>query len=504
MALFALLGRLSYLFEPFGTDSSMFIYMGKLVTAGGRVGVELVDNKFPTVGLLTSGAWRLFGSCWSAYVILQTLMAVIAAALLARSVRRCFGAHAAIPTALFALIYFNFSLAVGGGFQLETLQAFFATIAAAATLPALFEDDGRDSFLVGLSAGTAMMLKPSSIAVLAAFALAAMVHWRLRPGRLVTHAALALAGLAIPAAVSFVYFTQADLIKELPAIWRQVASYAAHSRLEWWDIGKWIVVIAIAAFPFLVRGVIFRRKEDSAAVFYPPAALVFGLTWLVIEVAGVVAQKRMYPYHFFVLTPPIALLFGMLPRSDRLLPLVAALGLPLLLSLYGGWCLFDKFNPRSDRLATSDYFATHAAPGDAVWQDYMMRLLVETDLQPGSRYCTTFLWANDENAAHFYSQALLRDLAARRPRYIVLPTALDAYIAKICAQLRELELDPIRRANYIEAWAALRSYVSENYVAEAQVGHETIFRRLGASSATPNTGRSVRLLFIGGDRTRRG
>lgn len=488
MALLALLGRLSYLFEPFGTDSSMFIYMGKLVTAGGRVGVELVDNKFPTVGLLTSGAWRLFGPCWSAYVILQTLMAVGAAVLLARSVSRCFGAQAAIPTALFALIYFNFSLAVGGGFQLETLQAFFATIAAAAALPALCEDDGRDSFLIGLSAGTAMMLKPSSIAVLAAFGLAVLLHWLGRPRRLVKHALFALAGLAIPAAVSFVYFAEADLTKELPAIWRQVASYAAHSRLEWWDIGKWIVVIVIAAFPFLVRGVIFRRKEDSAPVIYPAAALVFSLTWLMIEVAGVVAQKRMYPYHFFVLTPPVALLFGMLPRTDRLLPLVAALALPLLLSLYGGWCLFDKYNPRTDRLPTSEYFATHAAPGDAVWQDYMMRLLVETDLQPGSRYCTTFLWANDQAAAHYYSQALLRDLATRRPRYIVLPTALDAYIAKICSQLRELELDPIRRANYIQAWGTLRSYVSENYLPEAQVGHETIFRRADKSPGIADAG----------------
>ena len=52
-------GRLGYLFEPFGTDSAMFIYMGKLVSHGGRIGIELIDNKFPTVGLMTSLPWKL-------------------------------------------------------------------------------------------------------------------------------------------------------------------------------------------------------------------------------------------------------------------------------------------------------------------------------------------------------------------------------------------------------------------------------------------------------------
>ena len=52
----AVLGRLCYLLRPFDSDGSMFIYMGRLVSEGGRFCHDLVDNKFPTVGLLTSAS----------------------------------------------------------------------------------------------------------------------------------------------------------------------------------------------------------------------------------------------------------------------------------------------------------------------------------------------------------------------------------------------------------------------------------------------------------------
>ncbi len=80
----ALVGRLSYLLHPFDSDGAMFIYMGKLVTEGGRVGYELIDNKFPTVGLMTSGCWKIFGDNWPSYVFLQMALSLAAACLLLR------------------------------------------------------------------------------------------------------------------------------------------------------------------------------------------------------------------------------------------------------------------------------------------------------------------------------------------------------------------------------------------------------------------------------------
>jgi hypothetical protein len=61
----AILGRLCYIVRPFDSDGSMFIYMGRLISEGGRFCHDLVDNKFPSVGLVTSVPWRLLGANWT-------------------------------------------------------------------------------------------------------------------------------------------------------------------------------------------------------------------------------------------------------------------------------------------------------------------------------------------------------------------------------------------------------------------------------------------------------
>jgi hypothetical protein len=480
--LVALLGRLSYLVHPFDSDGVMFIYMGKLVTEGGRVGVELIDNKFPTVGLLTSACWRTFGDCWPAYVLLQTALSFAGAFMLARSARQNIGPHAGLATGLFALIYLNFNFAVFGGFQLETLQAFFSILAASAAMNSLARDDSRDSFLVGLSAGVAAMLKPSALAVLGAFAVVMLWQYRNRIGRLLAHFAAAIAGLLIPAVVSFAYLFSADLLKEMPAIWRQIARYASQSPWEPWDLSKPVIVLVIAGFPMLIRGFIFRRREHRAGSGRTGAEsnhpiLIFACLWLILECAGVAMQRRMYAYHFLVLAAPASLLFGLIPRKSSALSLVAALALPMLLSVVGAaFTLKDAHDPL-EHLAASDYLSAHAQPTDAVWQDGMMRLLIETDLKPGSRYPMTFLWVNDDNAPLEYCRAMLADFDRRRPKYILLPTKIDWYIDAVSNHIKELNLNPQRKKNFVSAWIELRDYVRKNYRPEAQIGRETIYRR---------------------------
>jgi hypothetical protein len=469
----ALVGRLSYLVRPFNADGAMFIYMGKLVSHGGRVGYELIDNKFPTVGLITSPCWRMFGYCWPGYVLLQLALVLTGAFLLARSVGRNIGQYAALPTGLFALVYLNFNFAVFGGFQLETLQAFFSILGAVAAMESLGGDDARDSFVVGLAAGVAAMVKPSGLAILAAFGVALILRRR----RILAHAVAAAAGLAIPLAATLAYFHAADLFAILPAISRQIADYAANSPWEPWDLSKPVIVILILGFPMLVRGFIFRRPKHREAVRPDRTIAIFAILWLTLEAAGIVAQRRMYSYHFLVLAAPASLVFGLIPRISRPGSLAAALLVPACFSMYGAIQVLADAPKSLLPTASEDYLAAHAQTGDAVWLDGMMRLLIRTDLQPGSRYPMTFLWVNDDDAPLRYCDAMLSDFDQSRPKFIVLPTKFDTYVVALSQRIKELGLRPRRKANFIHAWHLLHDYVLRNYHAETQADWETIYRR---------------------------
>src|SRR5438552_5311199 len=130
----ALLGRPCYLARPFDSDGAIFVYQGKLISEGGRYVHDFVDNKFPTVGLITSFFWRICGAWWPGYVISGAVMSAIACYFIGRAARRAFGSQAVLPACLMAIVYLNFITAVFGGFQLETIQAMFTVIAASAAL----------------------------------------------------------------------------------------------------------------------------------------------------------------------------------------------------------------------------------------------------------------------------------------------------------------------------------------------------------------------------------
>ena len=458
----------------------MFIYMGRVVSEGGGIGREVIDNKFPTVGLLMSGPWRVFGACWPAWVLMLTAMGLAGPILLARSAGRNLGQHTALPTLCFALIYLNFSYGIDG-FHLEAILVFFAAIAASAALSAFCSDDARDSFLVGLAAATGAMLKPSALASLAAFAVVMFLHlWR-RPKRLAVHGLAALLGAVIPGAVTLAYLFGSNLLREVPVISRQIARYAAQSEWQVFDLVKWAIAIVVIGFPLLVRGLTFRQKRDRVTRAINVPVLTFALLWIAIEAMGVTMQGRMYKYHFLVLTPAAALLFGMLPRGDRLFPLIAALILPLFLSLFGSIPPAGELSSPTRHLASSDYLLAHARPGEGVWEDGMPRLLLETGLRPGSPYVTTFLWANDDDSPAKLCSSMIDDFNQMRPKFIILSTDLDQHVRAYVDGIEELAANPRRAAAYREASERLHAYVEHNYVPEAQVHNETVYvRRIGS------------------------
>ncbi|HWP39647.1 MAG TPA: hypothetical protein VNL70_01890, partial [Tepidisphaeraceae bacterium] len=470
----ALAGRLAYLVRPFDHDAAMFVYLGKSVCDGQRFGHDIIDNKFPSVGLMTSLAWRMFGTCWPAYVLLQTVLALGGAWMLARAAARNAGEQARLPTLLAAVVYLNFTVGVFGGFQLETLQSFFAILAACAAMEAIRGRSVGDALLVGLAAGCAAMLKPTGLAPLGAFAVVMLVLCA-RPLRCAVAVAAATAlGLSIPVATVVIHLISTDTLGDIPRLYRQICLYASQTPMVWHeDILKPITVLALAGFAIVVRGWVQRR--DATTPGPARSVVIFAVLWLVLELLGAVMQRRMYAYHFLPLAAPAALLFGMIPRRNDPMRLLAALAPVMMLSLIGSAEVLK--HPQPTVLPVSRYLLERALPGDRVWQDSMPRLLLETGLQPGARFPLMFIFGNHDSAAVQYTPLLLSDFEQRHPRYIILPTDVEAKLRVETTQCLHLLRSPVRAENFRHAWRQIATYVADHYTPEAQIGHETIWRR---------------------------
>lgn len=477
----ALLGRGIYAVRPFDSDSSMFIYMGRLISEGGRFGHEIVDNKFPTVGLLMSAPWRWLGTNWPAWVGLGMGLSVLGSLSLARSAGRTFGSQAWRPTLLASLVFLNFNFAVFGGFQLETLHAFFATLAAGAALEALRKDDLRDSFVVGLAVGIAAYAKPTALSVAGAFGLAMLVCLRRQPGRLAFHGIAALCGMLVPTLAFFIYLNATGTVSDLGPLSEQISRYAKNSAWDWLDLNKPITVMVLGGFPLLVRYWIFRRPEHRLERESNRDAAIFVVAWLTLELIGVVMQRRMYAYHFLPLAPPLALLFGLLPRRDDIKPLAAAL-VPLALFSMLGTANVIRYEYCPGRpLEASTYLRQHALLGDRIWQDDSARLLLETGLRPGSRHPLTFLFANWDTAPLEYARNMLEDFRTLKPQFIVLDRDLDRYVAHQRRYILELERFPKRGENYTAAWKQIEQFVQSEYRPVARVDRQVIWQRMESS-----------------------
>ncbi len=473
----ALLGRLCYIGRPFDYDAAIFIYTGKLIAGGGRLCHDLIDNKFPTVGLLTGVVWRVLGASWWMYIALQTVMSFACAGMLARTARRHLGESATIPTLLFALAYLNFSTVVFGGFQLETIEVFFAVFAAAAAIEALAGDSLADAFLVGLAGGCAAMVKPTGLAVVGAYGIAVILCYRLRWTRIVAHGLACDAGLVIPAAVTFAYLVASDTLGDMPALWKQLATYASNTIWSWGDLWKAAVVLSIGGFPMLARIALFRRAKIDREQPIASPVIIFVALWLALETVGVIAQRRMYAYHFLPIAAPAALLFGMIPRRVTLESLLIPL-LPVVVMSVGGAACVLVYHDVGNQAFLENYLRNHASRPDAVvWMDYTSRLMLETDFRPGSRHALTFLFVNSDESARRFSAEILDDFRTRRPEFIVLPGNLDAFLENQRTQVAELDRSPTRRASYNAAWRSIESYTKENYRAEVNVARWTVYRR---------------------------
>jgi hypothetical protein len=487
----ALLGRLAYLTKPFDHDARNFIYLGKLVCDGGRFYHDVLDNKFPSVGLMTSVCWRWLGTWWPGYVLLQTGMALGGALLLGRMAGRYFGQHARLPAVLFAIVYLNFNVAVFGGFQLETLQVFFAILAACAALEAMKGGAMADAFVVGLAAGCAAMLKPTGLSVLAAFAVATVAcQWR--NWRHIGLQGLAAAlGLSLPLGMVLLYLIRTDILRDMPELYHQISRYAASTPWEATDYCKPFVVLTIALFPVLVRAWIYRRDENRLPIKIEHAGAIFAVTWFVLELAGAVMQKRMYAYHFLPVAAPATLIYAMWPRRDHAGSLAAALVPLAFASIIASGEIMTFYWGTPMRSPVSEYLIARTGVNDAVWSDSVPRILLETGLKPGARIPLTFLFLNYDEAPLEYSDVMLHDFDVRRPKYIVMPMDLKDKLRDETARAPELFNRPVRKQNYVKAWGRIEQYVKEHYRFEKWMDGQMIYRRQDEQQAIAGIGEDV-------------
>ncbi|MDW8262685.1 MAG: glycosyltransferase family 39 protein [Phycisphaerales bacterium] len=484
--LVAAVSRLVYLIAPFDGDGAMFAYMGKLVAEGGRFGEDLLDNKFPTVGLVTSAFYRAFGSWWPGYVIGQLILTFLAAAILARQAARCFGEHARWSTFIPAIVLLNINAAVMGGFQLETLQSFFAAVAAACSLAAIRSGDRRDALACGLASGCAMLIKPTGAAVLTALVLVCLITpWVVRNRRPRAIGGLiraALVGAAFPLAVGVLYLEVSDQLRMLPVLAQQIAEYARCSSFAWEDALRPGILLFLFAAAMLIRGWVYRRDEHQAPSPAQPEACWFAWGWLILELVGVLLQRRMYAYHFLPLACPAALVFASLPRRVTVAQLAGPLALPVLFSIWGARDTVATARAETaDRFAVTRWLEAHTLPGERIWHDNTPFTLIHTDLRPASRVQLTFLFMNSDEAPARFSTVLLDDLRAHRPRFLALQANLEHYLQRHTQGVMELSRLPERRRNFVSAWRQIEDFAHNHYQPVATVGRDTIWRRKDAS-----------------------
>ena len=485
----AVISRVGMISWPFLNDSGLYAQLGRTVAQGNVLYRDFYETKLPGAALLASIFWRAFGTCWAGYVMCQMVLALLAAAALARAIHTHYRPSAALPVFLFSVVFLNLSQAVYTGFQLETLQAFFEALAAMAALQALSDDDFRSSFAVGLCAAMAAMAKPGGAGAGVAFLLTVWLLGRRRTG----HTFACLAGLAVPTALTLIYTFESGAWPYLPGVIIDISNYANGTPFNFDSLIKMGIVFCVLSWPFAVTAIRGRpialtgraqarttgdlnRATAAPKLIHASVLRVFVLGWLLVDFLAILLQRRLYPYHFLPLACPAAVCFGFFVTSAQSLRMAAAL-LPIsLLSLSWEGSSPLQLHRGSEPMAVSAFIASNTTSNDTVFADQIGRLLIETDRQPGSRLGTFFYLVNDDAAPAKYCSILLSDFEQRKPKFLVLAGNWDQQIPGL-ANSEILQHASKRRVEFITAWGRFRKYVAARYHQVAMIDGQRVYQR---------------------------
>jgi hypothetical protein len=465
--------RLVYLVEPFYSDAAMYAYHARVFAEGGRYGVDFIDNKLHGVGMVLAPIWRAFGAWWPGYVLTQAVLALASCALIWRCLRAHVGSAAGIAGLAFALVYLNMNAAVFGGFQLETTQVFLVCLGLSAAVSSLRQDGKADAFCLGLCCGCAALLKPTGLAMFGAWCLSMIYSRGIASWKQVMNAC---AGVLVAPVVGLLSVHATGTLATIPQLWAQIQDYATSSNVGAHTWGRPAFVLLIGALPMFFSGFIFRRRRAEHEL--PTGRITgFALVWFVMELLGVLLQRRMYSYHFLPLAVPAAILFALIPRRLHAGQLLLCLLPGVALSVTGAAWQYEQRTNFVPRLAASDFLLTYAAPHDRVWQDDYPRLLIETGLRPGSRVPMSFLFLNTDTAADRFASTIVEDFDRLRPRWIILPTDIPSMIDARSSRIYELGEHPRRREAFARAWERIAKAVQASHTPFTEIGGETVWVR---------------------------
>ncbi|MEM1012309.1 MAG: glycosyltransferase family 39 protein [Planctomycetota bacterium] len=482
--------RFGMLGDPFGNDAGLYVGMGKVWVDGGQVYEDLWDTKLPGVVLLGGLPYAIFGSGWWGYLLTLFLLGTAAAWLLAVSAQRLAGQAVALPTFVVAMVVIHHPRYLGSGFQIETPQVFFASLAAVG-IATILADPRRSlgwSLLVGIGAGLAAMTKPTGLSVAAGYAIALSVMTFLLGTcdvrRWLQHGFVALGGIVLVTLGVAVWAWAEGMLPYMPFTWEQISLYGSGTPWSQVLVTKVPVLIALPLLPAigLLATRVFQRSDAPSTGNLRPA-WIFALTWFCFEVIGVVLQKRAYSYGFLPIVAPASLLAGLawqaaaMPRLRLAgvgLPMVAVAGLAGVMALQD-WRFFANTKGRS---AVTDYVRANSDPTDTLYGDNTGRWCVLADRPPGARLGMMIHLINHDDAPKLFMDELLADLDERKPPIVVRPIDVrqEDEIARWEAQpiLRD---NPQRRTDYRDAWNRYLSYLDTHYVYEADFDGMMVLRR---------------------------
>ncbi len=292
------------------------------------------------------------------------------------------------------------------------------------------------------------------------------------------------AGVAVPTGMTAIYAWKAGLNSYLPEVVRQIHLYTSSTPLDVSTLFfKLMIAVLLLGYPIGIR-VCGTRISGSTVKPERRIFAIFIVAWLLAETAGIVAQERMYLYHFLPLACPAALLYGLFPRTERATVLAVSFVPFMFLSLHWDGSDLAAIPGALGPSPVARYLASHTVAGDSVFADRVARVLIETGLQPGCRYGIIYYWANYDAAAIDYWHTMHQDFEQRKPKYIIVRADADQTFDQITHGLI-LSVRPVRRENCQIAWKEFREYLASHYQQETSIDGDNIYRRReGANLAT--------------------